>query len=186
MQEQLEHLNDKKNILWNIIGSTVSAFSSLIFAIIVTRINGVDVAGDFTFSYAIACLFYVVGNFFGRVFQVTDISKKYSNKDYIINRLFTCSLMIVISFIFSFIKGYEINKFMLVILLCFYKTLEAFFEVLYGILQKNNELYKVRNFNGIKSNYFYSFIFYNRFFNTELFIFVFSNNNCKYCYNVSF
>ena len=49
--------NEHKKILWNTIGSTVNALSSLVFLIIVTRINGINEAGIFSYSFATACLF---------------------------------------------------------------------------------------------------------------------------------
>ena len=63
---------DKKNIIWNIIGATANAFNSLFFAIIVTRINGINDGGIFTYSFATACLLYMIGVYSGRTFQVTD------------------------------------------------------------------------------------------------------------------
>ena len=64
----------RKNILWNIIGATTNAFNSLLFTIIVTRINGTNDAGIFTYAFATACLLYVIGVYLGRTYQVTDIN----------------------------------------------------------------------------------------------------------------
>ena len=51
----------KKNFIWNIIGSGVNAFTSLFFMIIVTRINGINDAGIFTFAYATASFLNIIG-----------------------------------------------------------------------------------------------------------------------------
>lgn len=134
---------NKKNVIWNIIGATTSAFNSLLFTIIVTRINGVNDAGIFTYSFATACLLYFIGNYSGRAFQVTDLSKENTDTCYIYNRIITCIIMMTVSIIFATIKRYDIYKSTIFILLCIFKTLEAFSEVLYGIIQKNGELYKV-------------------------------------------
>ena len=56
---------DVKNTYWNIIGSSLNAISSLVFLIIVTRINGVEEAGIFTYGYATACLFYTIAVYYG-------------------------------------------------------------------------------------------------------------------------
>lgn len=135
--------NNKKNVIWNMIGATSNAFNSLFFTIIVTRINGVDDAGIFTFCFATACLLYCIGNYCGRTFQVTDISKKNSDTDYIYNKLITCIFMLIITISFVVIKGYDIYKSIIFIALCSYKSLEAFSEALYAIIQKNGYLYKV-------------------------------------------
>ena len=38
---------NSKNVIWNRIGASLTAFTSLFFAIIVTRINGTNDAGIF-------------------------------------------------------------------------------------------------------------------------------------------
>ena len=133
----------RKNVIWNIIGATANAFNSLFFTIIVTRINGTFDAGIFSYSFATACMLYIVGVYAGRTFQVTDISKENSDTDYIYNRIITCIIMIIVSILFVIIKGYEIYKSIIFVLLCFFKCSEAFAEVLYGVLQKDGKLYKV-------------------------------------------
>lgn len=133
----------RKNVIWNIIGATANAFNSLFFAIIVTRINGVNDAGIFTYSFATACLLYMIGVYAGRTFQVTDVSKKNSDTDYIYNRIITCIIMLLVSIGFVIIKGYDIYKCIIFVLLCLFKCIEAFSEVLYGVIQKSGYLYKV-------------------------------------------
>ena len=134
---------DKRNVIWNIIGSTFSAFNSLFFTIIVTRINGINDAGIFAYCFATACLLYFIANYCGRAFQVTDITGKNSDTDYIYNRIITCIVMLVIALAFTLVKGYDIYKTTIFILLCVFKCLEAFSEVLYAVIQRNQKLYKV-------------------------------------------
>lgn len=133
----------KKNVIWNMIGATANAFTSLIFAIIVTRINGLEEAGIFTYAFATSCLFFVIAIYAGRTFQVTDITEKNSDSDYIYHRILTCIIMMLAIIAFTAIKGYDIFKSSVMILLCFYKVTEAFSEVWYAIIQKKEELYKV-------------------------------------------
>lgn len=135
--------NNRKNVIWNIVGATVSAFNSLLFTIIATRINGTSDAGIFAFAFALSCWFFVIGVFAGRVFQVTDRTGKNSDTDYIYNRIFTCILMIISAIIFCFIKGYDTYKISIIVSLCVFKCIEAFSECVYAIIQKNGQLYKV-------------------------------------------
>lgn len=135
--------NDKKNVVWNMVGATANAFNSLLFSIIVTRINGIDDAGIFIYSFATACILYVIGIYAGRTFQVTDISKKYSDTDYIYNKITTCIVMMIVAISFVIIKQYDIYKSSIFILVCLFRMLEAFCEGIYAIIQKNKQLYKV-------------------------------------------
>ena len=134
--------NFNKNFLWNIIGTTFNAFNSLFFMIIVTRINGTTDAGIFTLAYSTACILYIIGVYSGRIFQVTE-NEKISDKEYILNRIITTVIMIAIAIIFVVIKQYDFYKAAIFIIICVYKALEAFSDVLYGILQKKELLYKV-------------------------------------------
>ena len=134
--------NFKKNTVWNLIGTTINAFSSLFFMIIVTRINGISDAGIFTFGFSIATMFNIIGVYAGRIYQVTEKSN-ISDKDFLINRIFSCLAMLIISIFFVLINRYSIDKALIIILLCIIKMFEAFADVIYGILQKNFDLYKV-------------------------------------------
>lgn len=133
----------KKSFLWNTLGTSLNAFNSLFFMIAVTRINGVDNAGIFTIAFSTACIIYIIGLYSGRIYQVTEPNKKITNKDYIANKVITTLSMIVIVILFCIIKGYTLFKTVIFILLTSYKAMEAFADVFYGILQKNDELDKV-------------------------------------------
>lgn len=129
----------KKNIIWNAIGSTISSFISLFLLILVTRINGLENAGIFTYSFSTACLFYTIAVYYGRVYQVTD-SGNYEDSDYIYNRITTCIFMLVVSIAFLIIKQYSGYKSTILFLLCFFKCVEAFGECIYAIIQKKDKL----------------------------------------------
>ena len=134
--------NFNKNFIWNIIGTTFNSFNSLFFMIIVTRINGTNDAGIFTLAFSTACILYIIGVYAGRIFQVTE-KENINDKEYIVNRIITTILMVIISIGFVLIKGYDIYKAIVFIVICIYKALEAFGDVLYGVLQKNDLLHKV-------------------------------------------
>lgn len=130
----------RKNFIWNILGTGFNAFNSLFFMIIVTRVNGVDNAGIFTIAFSTACILYNIGVYAGRIYQVTEPDKNISNKDYIVNRIITTVSMLLLVIVFCSLKKYDIFKTTIFILLVTYKALEAFSDVIYGILQKNEKL----------------------------------------------
>lgn len=132
----------RKNFIWNIIGTTFNSFNSLFFMIIVTRTNGTNDAGIFTLAYSTACILYIIGVYAGRIFQVTE-KEEINDKEYIVNRISTTVIMMLVTVVFVTMKQYDIYKASIFIIVCLYKALEAFSDVLYGILQKNDLLYKV-------------------------------------------
>lgn len=130
----------RKNFIWNILGTGFNAFNSLFFMIAVTRINGVDNAGIFTIAFSTACIIYIIGVYAGRIYQVTEPDKSITDKEYIINRIITTVSMLILVILFSVIREYDIFKSTVFLLLTIYKALEAFSDVIYGILQKNEKL----------------------------------------------
>ena len=135
-----ENVQFRKNFIWNVLGTGLNAFNSLFFMIIVTRLNGVDQAGIFTIAFSTACIIYFVGVYAGRIYQVTELNKEITDKEFIVNRAISTILMLILVILFSVIRGYNLYKSTMFLLLTLYKALEAFSDVLYGILQKNDRL----------------------------------------------
>lgn len=132
---------DKKNFIWNFLGLTVNSFSSFFFLIIANRINGQHDAGIFTFAYSLISLFYVIGIYYNRTFQISDVKERYSNKEYIYSKIVTCSIMILLTFVLSSILNYSLYKFSIIMLICLFRAMDAFSDSLYAIVQKNQKLY---------------------------------------------
>lgn len=130
----------RRNFIWNTLGTGFNAFNSLFFMIIVTRVNGIDQAGIFTIAFSTACILYAIGLYAGRIYQVTELNKKINDKDFIFSRIITNIIMIIVLIIFCFLKRYNTEKFIIFLLLTIYKALEAFSDVIYGVLQKNDKL----------------------------------------------
>lgn len=131
--------NMKKNVIWNMLGTGLNAFISLFLMIMITRINGLNDAGIFSFSFSMACLLYMIGIYAGRIYQVTDTTN-ISNKEFIANRALTCIIMILLTIMFLLVKRYSIYKTTIFMFLSIYKAIEAFSDVLYGIMQKEEKL----------------------------------------------
>lgn len=131
-----------KDLFWNSLGSGINGFNSLFYMIIATRINGIEDAGIFTYAFSISIIFYIIGIYSGRVYQITDKSNLNDN-DYFISKLITCGVMLFASILFVLLNSYNLEKTLIISILCLYRTFEAFSEVLYGYYQKDNELYKV-------------------------------------------
>lgn len=131
-----------KNFIWNSLGTGINSFNSLFFLIIVTRVNDIQTAGIFSIAYATATILYTLAMYSGRLCQVTDIENKIKDKDYIANRALTCFIMLIGATVFLTLKQYSSFKTTVFALLAIFKGLEAFSDILYGIMQKNDILYK--------------------------------------------
>lgn len=131
-----------KNFIWNSLGTGINSFNSLFFLIIVTRVNDIQTAGIFSIAYATATILYTLAMYSGRLCQVTDIENKIKDKDYIVNRALTCIIMLIGATGFLILKQYSPFKTTIFALLAIFKALEAFSDILYGVMQKNDILYK--------------------------------------------
>ena len=133
--------NRKKDFIWNFIGSSINSFNSLFFMIAINHINLKSEAGVFTFAYSLICLFFILSTFFNRVYQISNY-EKYTHKDFIDFRILSSILTIIIVTIFSFINNYNFFKIGVILLICLFRMIESISDAVYGILQKNNQLYK--------------------------------------------
>lgn len=150
MRKKVLSNKNKKNFIWNMIGSTLYAFNSLFFLIIVTRINGIEIAGIFTFAFSTALMLSYIGIYSGRIYQVSDDSKA-TDLDFIVSKLVTCSFMMIGCILFIVLHDYSLNKILILMLMFVYKMLDAFFDCIYGVFQKYDDLYKVGISQTLKS-----------------------------------
>lgn len=132
--------NLKKSFIWNTLGSGLLSVNSLFFLIIATRINGVSSAGIFSVCYATACMLYCVAIYSGRIYQVTETDDIVTDNEYIVNRIITSIVMLLLTILFGFINSYNNYKLSILFILALVKAIEAFSDVFHGILQKNERL----------------------------------------------
>ena len=136
--ENQNSIQFRKNFIWNLLGTTVNAATSFIYMIIATRINGLEEAGVFSIAFSNACVLVVIGTYMGRTYQINDV--KHSDKVFIQSRKITCLLMLLVCLGMIFIFQYSVEKSLIFLIWTVYKMLEAFSDVIYGVLHKNNRL----------------------------------------------
>lgn len=130
----------QKNFLWNTIGSAFYSFTSLFFLVATTRINNIGEAGVFTFAFSNACVFFVLGSYAGRIFQITEKDKRTEESDFFYNRLLSVAGMVLAGIVFGLARRYSSDKLALVLVLIVFKAIEAFAEFYYAVIQKRNEI----------------------------------------------
>ncbi|MBQ9200166.1 MAG: lipopolysaccharide biosynthesis protein [Lachnospiraceae bacterium] len=142
-------LNNSKNIerdsyIWNMTGSMLNAFQSVIFLMIITRAVNLYEAGLFTIAYANANLFLNIGKYGVRTYQVSDVNDQFSFKEYKISRYITSVLMMVVSLAYvliaSYANGYTKEKSYIIIWMCVFKAVDAMEDVWLGLYQQKERL----------------------------------------------
>jgi len=143
--------NLKKNFIWNTIGVLTISLTSFIYSLILVRLCDLSVSGIWSYTFAIACTAVTIASFGGRTFQVTDTKGELSTYTYVLARYSTVLIMFIIMFVFVLFKRFDLNKSLILILLCAFKFCEELSDVYYGILQKNDKLYIVGKSMFLKS-----------------------------------
>ncbi len=134
--------NNTKNFIWNAIGLTLNSFNSLFFLIAVRYINGVDIAGIFTYAFALCSLFYIISIYYNRSFQVSDAKNKFSFSDYFTCRIVTSVASFLIILIFCLINQCDIFTTAVISLLMLFRIVEAVSDCFYGAIHKKSHLYQ--------------------------------------------
>ena len=133
--------NIKKDYLWNSLGSLLQSAISPVLLIVITRLNGIDDSGLFSFALSLSVVFWAVSLWGGRTYQVSDVKREFSSGGYVAVR-FIASLIVAISaVVFCVLNGYNATKTGLIMILVTLKMLESIADSLYGVLQIHHKLY---------------------------------------------
>ena len=130
----------KREFIWNTIGSLISSVLNAIILAFCTRLNGIEIAGMFSISYATASILDSIGNFGLRIYQTTDTERKNTFSEYLIARLFAVTLMVMIGIIFVIVTGYTEEKLYICLLLILFRAIENISETYQAEFQLNGRL----------------------------------------------
>lgn len=130
--------------LWNTLTGIISAAESPLILMVITRTSGLNDAGVFSIAYAVASLMIFIGQYGLRRFQSSDVTEQYLFSDYFGMRIITCGIMLFASLgycIFGvFFNDYTVEKFVVIFLICAWKCIQAFADVIHGRLQQRSRL----------------------------------------------
>ncbi len=135
---------ERNSYIWNMAGSLLMAFQSVIMLMIITRTLGLAEAGIFTIAYANANLFLTIGKYGMRYFQVSDVKDQFSFAEYRASRLLTVAAMMAVSvgyIIYSAMtNSYTMEKTQVIIWMCLFKMIDALEDIYHGLYQRHNRL----------------------------------------------
>ena len=133
---------ERSNLVWNMIGSFLYAFASMVLSFLVLRIIGEEQGGIFSFGYSTFGQQMFILAYFGiRPFQVTDGAGQFSFGDYLRHRVVTCLLAVVASVLYLTRIGYSPEKVRILLLLAVYKILDGFIDVWESEFQRAGHLH---------------------------------------------
>ena len=124
------------SILWNSAGSMVYLITQWLITVLVVRMAGVSVAGDFTLAMSVNNVFYSIGMQGIRNYQVSDVKGKYKDGTYICSRMMACALSFIICTCYCLVIGYSAKQKVCIIVYCLFKMAEALYDAYAGVCQK--------------------------------------------------
>lgn len=139
----MELIKENRNagkFIWNTLGMLCNAGTSFLLLIFVTRICGDISAGIFALGFANAQLMLTIGRYGMRAYQATDIKEAIKFPTYILSRIITCILMLIISFLFIIWNGYPFMKAVIVFSICIIKMADALEDVFHGLFQQQGRV----------------------------------------------
>ena len=135
---------ERDSYIWNMAGSMLMAFQSVIMLMILTRTLGLVEAGGFTIAYANAKLFLTIGKYGMRYFQVSDVKNQFTFAEYRLSRVVTSAAMIAVSIAYTLYaavsNGYTAEKTQVILWMCLFKVVDVIEDVYHGLYQRKNRL----------------------------------------------
>lgn len=126
-----------KNMLFNTVGClTYQGCMWLITILAVVLSNNYENSGTLAFAMATGNMFFAIGTYNMRTFQVSDVDNDYSQGEYLAFRLVTIILAWAVILPYSIVMSGNNTVFVVTVLYLFFKTDESFVDALYGVDQR--------------------------------------------------
>lgn len=129
----------KKNQALIITGNLVYLAAQWALSVIVVRLSDdYYMAGLLGLALTITNVFYIIACYGMRSFQVSDVQRIFSDQCYMLSRVITVTIALIVCLFYSMLKGYNADAFGAISIYMIYKCFEAVSDVLYGIFQMND------------------------------------------------
>lgn len=134
-------VTEKKNFIWNMIGSGIFSFVSMALSLCVIQIVGDKAGGIFSIAVTISQMLLYIAFFELRTFLITDVEHKYTFGQYHGAKIIACVAMIAFSFVYVVVKRYSLYKTIVILLMCVYRMIDGYADIYEGEFQLNGRLY---------------------------------------------
>lgn len=132
--------DDKYKYIWFTMGTACFALATLVMTIVISRLLGETQAGMFSVGLSIAQWLVTIAYFEIRTFQVTDVRNEYSFKYYMTLRILMCIITFLASIVYVVFNNYDIQKVIIILLVCLYKISDSIADTFEGEFQKEDRI----------------------------------------------
>ncbi|MEG2770260.1 MAG: hypothetical protein RR902_05530, partial [Oscillospiraceae bacterium] len=134
MKAEKDKTSLQNNIFYNTLGSIVYQGALWLITLVCLSISGLENGGILSLAMATTNVLFTIAIYGMRAFEASDIKGKYSDKDYIVSRFFTCTVALILCVAVS--MGEDTQTFWCISLYMLFRISEAFMDVLHGIDQR--------------------------------------------------
>ena len=137
---ELPQKSEKKNFVFNMLGSLTNAAVSVILLVVVSHIAGTSAAGIFSVAYSTAQMIYTICVFEMRNIQVTDAKREFSFSNVAAFRIVTIIASWLFFVLFAIIRRYSGEELCVTGVLILYMSLLAISDLFQGNMHLNGYL----------------------------------------------
>lgn len=131
-------------VFWNALSAAANSFQTMALLLVITRNGNMQDASIFVTAYAAGNLLVNIGKFGVRQVQAADLQEKHSFRDYLAARRVTVAWMLL--FMAGYLavgvrkNGYTGKKAFVMLMVCLFKSIEAYEDVYLGRMQQQGRL----------------------------------------------
>lgn len=128
------------NIIWNTAGNVIYLFSQWILTIVIVWMVGYEQLGIFSLAMSISNVGFTIAAWGIRNYQVSDVTHKYSDTEYLYTRVLTSIIAFLGVVAFAFICKYSGRQRMVIALYMLFRIGEALIDVFHGMFQQRERM----------------------------------------------
>ena len=134
--------SQKSIYIWNLLGNFAAAAVSVLYLLIVSRMQTSEVADQFSLATSIGNLWIIIGQFQVRNYQATDVKSSHPFSAYYFTRLLTVTMMVISLFPYVWTINYDFtnNSVMIITWIIVYRVADAFSDLFQGYFQQHGRL----------------------------------------------
>ena len=134
----------RSSYFWNATAGGLNALQSVVILMVINRVLDETASGVFSIAWSISYLVYTLARFGMRNYQVTDANNLFTINEYFSSRFITTALMLMAGIAYTmygrYFLHYTLYKCTVVLLICVWKVIDSFEDVLHAWYQKEGRL----------------------------------------------
>lgn len=133
-------LDVKRNSIFNLIGCLMYQGCQWLITVLVVLLSGYDNSGVLSYAMSIGNIFLPIATFNLRTYQVSDISGKFSEGEYIAFRLLAIAVAFLVIIPYTMVSTTDVSWVLPTLLYLLFKADESICDVLSGVSQKGGRM----------------------------------------------